>query len=217
MPLTIQIATIAVRTFQTWWRFHAVSTLSKLSRHDALSRSRSSSLKAEPLRRSDNSCHFRVQGCQASGRSFRGVVRLERTLLPRSQSVRSRVELLDAEVREVADRSTQLTADLPADHVGAMATRRSRLTCRSHWSSWFQLTRTFWLTRMWSGRVGQSAQTLSLNCPCDEQIAPHFSQHQPTSNEDSHGNVWISAISSPSRWRLVQSAQAQSRSTTGTH
>src|SRR5436190_6849380 len=51
VPLTIQITTIAVRIFQTWWRFHAVSTLSKVSRHHALSRTRPSSLKAEPLRR----------------------------------------------------------------------------------------------------------------------------------------------------------------------
>ena len=50
MPLTIQITTIAVRIFQTWWRFHALSTLSKVSRHDALSRTRPRSLKAEPLR-----------------------------------------------------------------------------------------------------------------------------------------------------------------------
>src|SRR4029453_14312827 len=57
-PLAIQITTIAVRIFQTWWRFHAVSTLSKVSRHDALSRTWPSSLKAEPLRRSHNSCHF---------------------------------------------------------------------------------------------------------------------------------------------------------------
>ena len=35
MLLTIQITTIADRIFQTWWRFHALSTLSKLSRHDA--------------------------------------------------------------------------------------------------------------------------------------------------------------------------------------
>jgi hypothetical protein len=37
VALTIQIATIAVRIFQTWWRFHADSTPSKVSRHDALS------------------------------------------------------------------------------------------------------------------------------------------------------------------------------------
>jgi hypothetical protein len=36
VPLTIQITTIAVRIFQTWWRFHAASTLSKVSRHDGL-------------------------------------------------------------------------------------------------------------------------------------------------------------------------------------
>src|SRR4249919_2292892 len=48
VPLTIQITTIAVRIFQTWWRFHAVSTPSKVSRQDALSRTRPSSLKAGP-------------------------------------------------------------------------------------------------------------------------------------------------------------------------
>ena len=37
--------------------------------------------------------------------------------MPRSQSVRFRVELEDAEVREVADHSTQLTADLAAAHI----------------------------------------------------------------------------------------------------
>ena len=33
--------------FQTWWRFHAFSTFSKVSRHDALSRTRTGSLNAE--------------------------------------------------------------------------------------------------------------------------------------------------------------------------
>ena len=69
MPLTIQITTIAVRIFQTWWRFHAVSTLSKVSRHDALSRTRPSSLKAEPLRRSHNSCHFPCARLSRLGRA----------------------------------------------------------------------------------------------------------------------------------------------------
>src|SRR5207342_1556670 len=46
VALTIQITTIPVRTFQTWWRFHAFTTLSKVSRHDALSRTRPGSLKA---------------------------------------------------------------------------------------------------------------------------------------------------------------------------
>src|SRR5678815_4544720 len=58
VPLTIQITTIPVRIFQTWWRFHAFSTLSKASRHDAFSGTRPGSLKAEPLRQSHNSCHF---------------------------------------------------------------------------------------------------------------------------------------------------------------
>jgi hypothetical protein len=54
MALTIQIITMAARIFGTLWRFHALSTLSKVSRHDAhdahdaLSRTRPSSLKAEP-------------------------------------------------------------------------------------------------------------------------------------------------------------------------
>ena len=69
MPLTIQITTIAVRIFQTWWRFHALSTLSKASRHDALSRTRPSSLKAEPLRRSHNSCHFPCSRLSRLGRA----------------------------------------------------------------------------------------------------------------------------------------------------
>jgi hypothetical protein len=38
VPLTIQITTTALRIFQTWWRFHAISKLSKVSRHDVLSR-----------------------------------------------------------------------------------------------------------------------------------------------------------------------------------
>src|SRR6478752_10615624 len=40
VPLTNQITTMAVRIFQTWWRFHALSTFSKVSRHDALSQTR---------------------------------------------------------------------------------------------------------------------------------------------------------------------------------
>ena len=78
MPLTIQITTIAVRIFQTWWRFHAVSTLSKVSRHDALSRTRPSSLKAEPLRRSHNSCHF---PCARLSRLGRAVIVSRRKVL----------------------------------------------------------------------------------------------------------------------------------------
>src|SRR6478672_4870517 len=58
VPLTIQISTIPVRIFQTWWRFHAFSTLSRESRQDSLFRIRPESLKAEPLRRSHNSCQF---------------------------------------------------------------------------------------------------------------------------------------------------------------
>jgi hypothetical protein len=69
VPLTIQIATTAVRIFQTWWRFHAVSTLSKVSRRDALSRTRPSSLKAKPLRRSHNSCHFPCSRLSRLGRA----------------------------------------------------------------------------------------------------------------------------------------------------
>src|SRR4030095_9018092 len=71
VPLTIQTTTTAVRIFQTWWRFHAVSTLSKASRHDALSRTRPISLKAKPLRRSHNLCHF---PCASLSRLRRAVI-----------------------------------------------------------------------------------------------------------------------------------------------
>src|SRR4030095_6863394 len=70
VALTIQITTIADRIFQTWWRFHSLTTLTRGSRHDAhdapdaLSRTRPGSLKAEPLRRGHNShVIFRVPGC----------------------------------------------------------------------------------------------------------------------------------------------------------
>src|SRR6185436_12701326 len=69
VALTIQIPTIAVRIFQTWWRLNAVSTLSKVARHDAMSRTRPGSLKAEPLRRSDNSSHFPCARSSRSGRA----------------------------------------------------------------------------------------------------------------------------------------------------
>jgi hypothetical protein len=35
VPVTTQITTIAVRIFGIWWRFHALTTRSKESRHDA--------------------------------------------------------------------------------------------------------------------------------------------------------------------------------------
>ena len=101
-----------------------------------------------------------VQGCHPSGRSFRGGSPTAVALyLPRSQSVRSRVELLDAAVREVADRSTQLTADLSADHVGALTTRRSRSTCRSHWFRWFQLINV-WVTAILSFAMESERNTV---------------------------------------------------------
>ena len=36
VPLTIQITTMLVRIFQTWLRFHALSTRSTTSSHDGL-------------------------------------------------------------------------------------------------------------------------------------------------------------------------------------
>ena len=48
---------MAVRIFQTWWRLNATSTLSRLSRHAAMSRSRPGCITAGPRRGRNDSCH----------------------------------------------------------------------------------------------------------------------------------------------------------------
>jgi len=60
---------------------------------------------------------------------FEVVVRLQPRAVATLASIRCGVELPDAEVGAVADRSTQLMADLPADHVGVLVTSLNRSTC----------------------------------------------------------------------------------------
>src|SRR6476661_833207 len=95
---------MAVRTFQAWWRFHALSMRSKLARHDSLSRAPPGALTAEPLRRRDNSCH---SVCTRLSREQQILSMwssdCNRARWPRPPPIRCRVELLDAEVGPGAD------------------------------------------------------------------------------------------------------------------